>query len=74
MPYVTSLWVIFLLTGNFSPLTAFTHFAPTPPDCGNQQFVLCIYEFKLIAFFFLDYTSKWDHIVFAFLSLTFHLA
>ena len=39
----------------------FTHFAhpPSPPASGNQQSVLCIYEFGDYCFV-LDFRHKWD--------------
>ena len=46
----------------FVPLDSVTHFTHLPTS-GNHQSVLCIYEFKGIAFVCLDSTNKLDRIV-----------
>ena len=47
-------------------LTPFSYFACPLSPASSKQCVLYIYEFVL----FLDFTYKWDHMVFTFLCLT----
>ena len=53
-----------------SPLYLF-HKPPTSFPFGNYQFVLCTYKSVSVLLWFLDYTYKWNHMVFVFLFLTY---
>ena len=71
--YITSLWLIYFVTGSFYLLIPFTYFTtfPLTPQTTTSLFCFCVSVsvlFHLIIYFvFLDSTYKWDHVVFVFL-------
>ena len=64
MLYMTSLWLIYFITGSLYLLASFTHFAhPSHPLSGNHQSVSMSLAFLFVCFV-LDSTYKWNHAVF----------
>ena len=74
MLYITSPWFTYFITVSLSLLIPFTYFTQPPtPTSGNHLSVLYLYEllWKGIFWFLLDFTYKWDHMIFFFLCLTY---
>ena len=75
MLHITSLWLIYFITGSFYLLILFICFSPPPSPLpsGNGMFVLCICKFVSVLlylllcsgffFFFLNFTYKWKQSV-----------
>ena len=68
--YITSWWLIYFITGSLYLLTPFTHFTTPYPLTTTSMF--SAFEFGVLFCFVLDFTYKWDHMVFVFLCLTFY--
>ena len=63
--YITSLWLIYFITGSLYFLIHFKYFTQPPAHpSSNHQMVLCIWVCFCLVFFVLalDFTYKWTHI------------
>lgn len=71
---INDILMIYSVSGNLYLLTPCTHFAPPPNPLIWQPLIyslyLCVSFCFVHLFWFLDYTSKWTHMVFVFLWLT----
>ena len=63
MLYITSLWLIYFVTGGLYPLFPSSILSPKPFSQAITHFSAHLW----VSFCFLDYTYKWKHMIFVFL-------